>query len=128
MEKATRQSTPPITNLTTTTTLKSVASVAGENAKVLEAGENAKMLSGGKREGAGSGGNAKVLEAGENAKVLEAGENAKVLEDQTGLLLRLRKEKAEKAETHTPPFPTPLRKKTTGYIVQQIVHNQVQSH
>jgi hypothetical protein len=109
MEKAARQSTPPITNLTTTTTLKSVASVAGENAKVLEAGENAKMLSGGKREGAGSGGNAKVLEAGENAKVLE---------DQTGLLLRLRKEKAEKAETHTPPFPTPLRKKTPGLAVR----------
>jgi hypothetical protein len=108
MEKAARQSTPPITILTTTTTLKSVASVAGENAKVLEAGENAKMLSGGKREGAGSGGNAKVLEAGENAKVLE---------DQTGLLLRLRKEKAEKAETHTPPFPTPLRKKTPGLAV-----------
>ena len=56
MEKAAWQSTPPITILTTTTTLKSVASVAGENAKVLEAGENAKMLSGGKREGAGSGG------------------------------------------------------------------------
>ena len=57
---------------------------------------------GGKREGAGSGGNAKVLEAGENAKVLE---------DQTGLLLRLRKEKAEKAETHTPLFPRPFGKK-----------------
>ena len=85
MEKAAWQSTPPITILTTTTTLKSVASVAGENAK--------------------------VLEAGENAKVLEAGENAKVLEDQTGLLLRLRKEKAEKAETHTPLFPRPFGKK-----------------
>ena len=35
MEKAARQSTPPITNLTTTTTLKSVASVAGENGSII---------------------------------------------------------------------------------------------